>query len=172
MQPENRCVRVWAVIQRSVTRLQRLSSTNQHLCVYKLSLTAPSLNVCSQRSLTIIHPPLLLFPCISWYLYTCLTTCGSHLSYLTVLLPSPPPSLPQECAHCVLPSIRLVIGRSGAVGEDCVGLGSFPCSDYPGPFGGNGAPAARAFAAPSSTSSSSSHFFSVFLCPPPLHSDK
>ncbi|KAK1906593.1 Dynamin-3, partial [Dissostichus eleginoides] len=35
-------------------------------------------------------------------------------------------------------SPRLVIGRSGALGEDCVGLGSFPCSDYPGLLSGNG----------------------------------
>lgn len=79
---------------------------------------------------------ILSLPHISCCLATSLTTCSSLLSLLA-FLPSPP-TLPEECAHCAPPSIRLVIGRSGAVGDDCVGLGSFPCSDYPGLLGGNG----------------------------------
>lgn len=80
-----------------------------------------------------------------------------HFSQSSPHLPSP--SLPEEGAHCALPSIRLVIGRSGAVGEDCVGLGSFPCSDYPSLLSGNEPLPLGAFAAPSS----SSHFFPVLL---------
>lgn len=67
---------------------------------------------------------------------------SDHLQLSALPLHSPP-SLPEECAHCALPSIRLVIGRSGPVGEDCVGLGSFPCSDYPGLLGGTRSPPFR-----------------------------
>lgn len=73
-----------------------------------------------------------------------LTTCGPVLSLFTAF-PSPQlaPAVPEEGAHCAPPSIRLVMGRSGAVGEDYVGLGSFP------PALIIPAPAAPAFAATS-----------------------
>lgn len=103
--------------------------------VYLRSVVINMLPLCS--------PPLFCFsvPSFSCFLSTSLTTCGCLLFLSTVLprLPSPP-SLPEDCAHCALPSIRLVIGRSGAAGEDCVGLGSFPCSDYPGLLSGNEPP--------------------------------
>lgn len=75
---------------------------------------------------------------ISWFMATSLTTCGPLRSLFTVL---PFTSLlPEEGAHCAPPSIRLVSSRSGAAGEDCVGLGSFPCSDYPGLLSGEREP--------------------------------
>lgn len=67
-----------------------------------------------------------------------LTTCDRLLS-LSTALPSPPslPPVPEEGAHCAPPSISPVIGRSGALGVDYVGLGSFPRSDYPDLLGRN-----------------------------------
>lgn len=71
--------------------------------------------------------------------YGCLS---DHLRPPVFTFHSPPlaavaPSLPEEGAHCALPSIWLVISRSGALGADYVGLGSFTRSDYPGVLSGN-----------------------------------
>lgn len=100
-----------------------------------------------------------------------LSSLSDHLQLPALPLHSTP-SLPEECAHCARPSISLVIGRSGAVGEDCVGLGSFPCSDYPGLLGGNRPLPSRPSPPPSSafSSSSSSSTSSVFSYLFPLQS--
>lgn len=59
-----------------------------------------------------------------------------HLRLSAFTFHSPPVTsvaapVPGEGAHYAPPSISPVIGRSGAVGVDYVGLGSFPRSDYP-----------------------------------------
>lgn len=128
-----------------------LYSTNKISRVAKAAL--PPRNICvtsSQTCHSCTWSKHLLPVLINKHIST-LSTCSFILSLFLPLLVSgylsehlqlsafplhSPPSLPEECVHCALPSIRLVIGRSGAVGEDCVGLGSFPCSDYPGLLSG------------------------------------
>lgn len=108
---------------------------------------------------------------------TSLTTCG----LLPPPLPSshkPPPRSQRRWgggARCTPPSISLVISRSGAAAEDCVGLGSFPRSDYPGLLGGNEPQPLEAFAAAAAAPSlpHPPHLLSLqtHYCSPPLFLD-
>lgn len=117
--------------QRFGLRLQRLNSalySCRHICVAS-------------------NPPLTFL--LLHYCCVCLSVFPvkygrlfDHLRPSAFTFHSPPvtsvaPPVPEEGAHCAPPSISPVIGRSGAVGVDYVGLGSFPRSDYPDLLGRN-----------------------------------
>lgn len=101
-----------------------------------MSLTFLPLPVATTTTSTPVFP--VKYGRLSDHLRSCAFT--SHSLHLTSVAPPP---VPEEGAQCAPPSIRLVTGRSGAVGEDYVGLGSFPRSDYPGLLGRNRPPPLR-----------------------------
>lgn len=116
---------------------------------------------------------------VTAWLASCFHPPGTATSLTTCGLPPPPllssqkPPPHSQRRRCTPPSISLVISRSGAAAEDCVGLGSFPRSDYPGLLSGNEPQPLEAFAAAAASLPHPPHLLSLqtHYCPPPLFLD-